>query len=174
MAAPAIPVEMVTSFNPATGEVLKHIEATPSSQIPAIVKRARAVQTAWKDVPLRERLRLIGKLRELMLARQDELADTVVRESGKPRVEARFADVFVALDTAAYFASRGEVLLSPERIPHHSTAAKAKTGKVYYEPASSARGTIRWRFRWGKSFRPLQPGMRSCARTASSRRSAAR
>src|ERR1700676_3040972 len=50
------------------------------------------------------------------------------------RVEALFADIFVAVDTAAYFAKNTERLLRPERIPHHSTAAKAKSGTLTYEP----------------------------------------
>jgi succinate-semialdehyde dehydrogenase/glutarate-semialdehyde dehydrogenase len=45
-----------------------------------------------------------------------------------------FADIFVAVDTAAYFAKNARHLLSPERVPHHSTAAKAKSGKLTYEP----------------------------------------
>lgn len=55
-------------------------------------------------------------------------------ESGKPRVEALFADVFVALDTAEYYARNAERLLRAERVPHHSTAAKAKSGRLVYEP----------------------------------------
>jgi len=68
------------------------------------------------------------------MTQRDALADAVVGESGKPRVEALFADIFVAVDTAAYFAKEGRRLLSPERVPHHSTAAKAKSGKLTYEP----------------------------------------
>lgn len=73
-------------------------------------------------------------LREKMLASRDLLANAVVLESGKPRVEAIFADVFVGLDTAAYFSWHGERLLRPERVPHHSMAAKAKSGRIVYEP----------------------------------------
>lgn len=68
------------------------------------------------------------------MASRNEFADAVVRESGKPRIEALFADIFVALDTAAYFSRNGERLLQPEKVPHHSTAAKAKSGRLVYEP----------------------------------------
>ena len=68
------------------------------------------------------------------MSSRDALADAVVAESGKPRVEALFADIFVAVDTAAYFAKSAERLLQPERVPHHSLAAKAKSGKLTYEP----------------------------------------
>src|SRR5580692_972057 len=65
---------------------------------------------------------------------RDVLADAVVAESRKPRVEALFADLFVALDTAQYFLKSGARLLRPERVPHHSSAAKAKLGRVVYDP----------------------------------------
>jgi acyl-CoA reductase-like NAD-dependent aldehyde dehydrogenase len=71
--------------------------------------------------------------REILMAR-DTLADAVVRESGKPRVEALFADVFVALDSATHFAKNGLDSLRPEPVPHRNTAAKAKIGTLYYEP----------------------------------------
>ena len=53
---------------------------------------------------------------------------------GKPRAEALFSDIFVSLDTAAYFAANAEKMLQPERVPHHNIAAKAKTGELRYEP----------------------------------------
>jgi succinate-semialdehyde dehydrogenase/glutarate-semialdehyde dehydrogenase len=63
-----------------------------------------------------------------------ELADAVVRESGKPRVEALFADIFVALDSAKYWAENAAAALRSQRVPHHNLAAKAKGGYLVYEP----------------------------------------
>jgi succinate-semialdehyde dehydrogenase/glutarate-semialdehyde dehydrogenase len=68
------------------------------------------------------------------MASRDALADAIVAESGKPRVEALFADIFVAVDTAEYISRNAERLLWPEAVPHHSLAAKAKSGKLTYEP----------------------------------------
>ncbi len=134
MAATAIPIETIPSINPATGEVIAHVEKTPPVILPAVVERARAAQKAWAKLDVRERCAPLNVLRERMLASRDLLANTVVLESGKPRVEAIFADVFVGLDTAAYFARHGARLLRPERVPHHSMAAKAKSGRIVYEP----------------------------------------
>ena len=134
MAATAIPVEALPSINPATGEVIAYVEKTPPANLPAIFERARAAQKAWAKLDVRERCAQLRVLREKLLASRDVLANTVVLESGKPRVEAIFADVFVGLDTAAYFARHGERLLRPERVPHHSMAAKVKSGRTVYEP----------------------------------------
>src|SRR5258705_664380 len=68
------------------------------------------------------------------MSRRDQLPDAGVEESGKPRVEALLADIFGAVDAAAYFAKNGQRMLQPERVPHHSLPAKAKSGKLTYEP----------------------------------------
>jgi len=134
MAATAISVDTLPSINPATGETLGYFERTPPSLLPQSLQRARVAQAIWARVPMRERRERLRSLRDTILSSRDVLADAVVAESGKPRVEALFADIFVAVDTAAYFAKNAERLLQPERVPHHSLAAKAKSGKLTYEP----------------------------------------
>ena len=134
MAATAISVDTLPSINPATGETLGYFEKTPPSLLVALVRRARLAQQIWARVPLRERSARIRGLRDQIMSSRNVLAGVVVAESGKPRVEALFADIFVAVDTAAYFAKNAERLLQPEGVPHHSLAAKAKSGKLIYEP----------------------------------------
>ncbi len=134
MAATAIPVDAIRSIDPATGQVVGHVSATPLPLIAGIVEAARTAQEAWAARPLAERCAMLAKLRGRMLASRDLLADAVVLESGKPRVEALFADIFVSLDTASYYAKQAATLLRSERVPHHSLAAKTKTGKIIYEP----------------------------------------
>ncbi len=134
MAATAISVDTLPSINPATGATLGYFEKTPATALPQIVARARAAQARWALLSVRERCARLRDLRDRVMSSRDALADAVVAESGKPRAEALFADIFVAVDTAAYFAKNAKRLLSPERVPHHSTAAKAKSGKLTYEP----------------------------------------
>lgn len=134
MAATAIPIDTLPSINPATGQILAHIEKTAPEMVARSVTLARAAQREWAKVPVRERCKRLGKLREVMMARRNELADAVVNESGKPRVEALFADLFVALDSAGYWSKHAAAALRMERVPHHSIAAKAKSGRIIYEP----------------------------------------
>src|SRR6202790_978732 len=134
MAATAIPIDTIPSVNPATGEVLAHFERTPASLLPEIVSRARVAQGAWAKLPIRDRCAKLRGLRERIMASRNELADAVMRESGKPRVEALFADIFVALDSAEYWSRNAARALRTRRVPHHSTAAKAKRGYLAYDP----------------------------------------
>lgn len=134
MVATPVTVETLPSIDPATGRVCAQFERTPVLLVPQCMANARTVQAAWARVPLRERCRLIGVLKDKILAAREELTSVVVRESGKSRLEAKFADIFVALDTADYFAKRGPSLFLAERIPHHSSAAMMKSGTLHYEP----------------------------------------
>jgi len=134
MATQAISSDVLPSYNPATGEVVENIPKTDAREIPGITDRARQAQEKWRTSSVAERCALLGKLKETILASRNELADTIVRESGKPRVEALFADIFVSLDTAAYCARNLPKLLKSERVPHHSSAAKLKSGRLFYEP----------------------------------------
>jgi acyl-CoA reductase-like NAD-dependent aldehyde dehydrogenase len=134
MAATAIPIDTLPSIDPATGEVVGYFEKTSPGRVSEIVSRARVVQKEWAKVSVRDRCAKLKILGERILASRNELAEAVVRESGKPRVEALFADIFVALDSAKYWSENAVSALRAQRVPHHSTAAKAKRGYLVYEP----------------------------------------
>ncbi len=134
MAATAIIGDSLPSFNPATAEVVSHVEKTPPGLLPGLFTRARAAQIAWTRRSPAERCPFLETFAEHLFEQRNALADLVVRETGKPRVEALFSDLFVSLDTAHYYATNAEKMLRPESVPHHSLAAKAKTGRLEFEP----------------------------------------
>src|SRR5258708_8841690 len=125
MAATAIPIDSLPSINAATGEVLGHFERTAASLLPEIIARARVAQGEWAKIPIRDRCAKLSGLRERMMASRTELADAVVRESGKPRVEALFADIFVALDSAEYWSRNAPSPLPTPPLPHPTIAPQA-------------------------------------------------
>src|SRR6266480_3999273 len=118
MAATAVPLNALASIDPATGETLAYVEATPASTLTDVIRRARAAQAPWSRLPITKRCAHLKKLRDAIMSSRTELAEAVVRESGKPRVEALFADIFVAVDSAAYFAENTARILSSRRISH--------------------------------------------------------
>lgn len=134
MAATAIPIDTLPSINPATGQVLAHVEKTAPEMVARIVLLARAAQREWAKLPVKERCERLLSLRDRIMASREELAAAVVSESGKPRVEALFADLFVALDSAEYWSKKAPAALRAQRVAHHSIAAKAKSGYLVYEP----------------------------------------
>lgn len=127
-------LDSLLSIDPATGKVLQSFERTPPLAVPQLLAKAREAQKVWGKRPVAERCAQIAVLKTKILEARELLTDAVVRESGKPRAEVKFADIFVSLDSADYFAKHGESLLKPKKVQHHSLIAKAKFGKLFYDP----------------------------------------
>ncbi|MGH9795432.1 MAG: aldehyde dehydrogenase family protein [Candidatus Acidiferrales bacterium] len=161
MASPAIAKQQLESVDAATGEVVARFDATPLASLPEFVARAGAAQTQWAERSLRERARAIGGLRDAIYQRRSEIAAAVTREVGKPRIEALFADVTVALDTAAYYSRPGRVarLLRPQRVPHHNLAVKAKRGEMRFEPYGIVAIISPWNYPVAIPFGQIVPAL---------------
>ena len=69
--------------NPATLELVGTVTTTDPSAVQEIVSEARLAQDAWGETPLADRRALLVRVAETVLERADEIADTVVAETGK-------------------------------------------------------------------------------------------
>src|SRR5271170_3501873 len=94
---PSRAVATIDSINPATQEINAQFPVTQPADLPAIYVRARSAQIDWAARPIRERCGMLRHLRDAIFARREEIAETITREAGKPRVEAIFAEVLLAL-----------------------------------------------------------------------------
>ncbi|MDW5595368.1 CoA-acylating methylmalonate-semialdehyde dehydrogenase [Conexibacter stalactiti] len=86
---PPAATEALDVTNPASGELLARVPLSLAADVDAAVSAARAALPAWRDVNVIERARRLFKLRELLVARTDELAASVTREMGKTLIDAR-------------------------------------------------------------------------------------
>ncbi|MGA2718377.1 MAG: aldehyde dehydrogenase family protein [Candidatus Acidiferrales bacterium] len=125
---------VVESIDPASGVVHARFAATNPADIPAIFDRARIAQKEWAARPLQERCAMVQRLRDTIFDSREEIASVITRETGKPCVEAIFAEIVLAIDTADFLARRAPRWLRPERVPHHNFALKAKSGWLEFEP----------------------------------------
>jgi acyl-CoA reductase-like NAD-dependent aldehyde dehydrogenase len=76
-------------MNPATGGVIAEVAADSLKTVRAKYELARAAQPGWAAVPIKKRLAILAKFRELLIARQDVLAKTLTAEVGKPIRQSR-------------------------------------------------------------------------------------
>ncbi len=152
-------VRSIESIDPSSGLTNKRFEATDPAHVPAIVDRARAAQKLWSAQPLRERCDLLQLLRDVILESREQIADVITRETGKPRTEAIFAEILVALDAADFFARRAPRWLRPERVPHHNVALKAKSGWLEYEPYGVIAIISPWNFPFSIPLAQIIPAL---------------
>ncbi|HEV8383284.1 MAG TPA: aldehyde dehydrogenase family protein [Candidatus Acidoferrales bacterium] len=147
------------SVDPASGEVIARFEMTASADVAAVVARARQAQGAWARTTLRERCAMLRRLRDVLFARRQEIAEVITREAGKPRVESLLSEVMLIIDTADYYARRAPRMLRPERVSHHSLAVKAKSGWLQYEPCGVVGVISPWNYPVSIPFGVLIPAM---------------
>jgi acyl-CoA reductase-like NAD-dependent aldehyde dehydrogenase len=76
-------------MNPATGAVLAEVAADNLKTVRAKYELARTAQPKWAAVPIKKRLAIIARFRELLIERQDLLARTLTAEVGKPIRQSR-------------------------------------------------------------------------------------
>jgi malonate-semialdehyde dehydrogenase (acetylating)/methylmalonate-semialdehyde dehydrogenase len=76
-------------FNPATGKPIAEALLADRAQVGRAVAAAKAAWPAWSETPAPRRARVLFKLRDLIEANQAVLADSITREHGKVRADAR-------------------------------------------------------------------------------------
>ncbi|WUS96104.1 aldehyde dehydrogenase family protein [Streptomyces sp. NBC_00708] len=102
-------------LNPATGETIATVPATPAAGVHTAVGRATAAQRAWAALAPADRARLLRRFAAAVDARTEELALLEVREAGHTLTNARWeaGNVRDLLD----FAAGGVERLSGRQIP---------------------------------------------------------
>lgn len=107
----------IKSYAPATGEVLGDVPIMGAEEVRAAVARARRAQESWGALPIEERAARVLRFRDALIERQDELADLLSRETGKPVMEALLHEVAPSASVAAYFAKKATEILAPREVP---------------------------------------------------------
>lgn len=74
--------------NPATGEVIARVPLSSADEVAVAAEAAQTAFAQWRRVPPLKRARLLMKLRDLIVANQEEIAVTLTREHGKIKSEA--------------------------------------------------------------------------------------
>jgi succinate-semialdehyde dehydrogenase/glutarate-semialdehyde dehydrogenase len=98
----------VVSRDKAFGRVVGTAPASRPEDVRAVVDRAAAAWPAWAATPLRARLAVIRRARELLLERIEELARLSSLETGKTIVEAVPMEIAVVVDTCAWLEGHAE------------------------------------------------------------------
>jgi succinate-semialdehyde dehydrogenase/glutarate-semialdehyde dehydrogenase len=120
--------------SPSTLEAIDEIEVETAGDVAEALERARKAQPAWAALPVEERARYLERALKLVIERQDEIIDTVLRETGKARSEAISMEVFASCDVLSYYAKRAPKLLRPEKRRLHGMLRLLKKLQVVYRP----------------------------------------
>ena len=124
----------IASVNPATGEVLGELDSAGPTEVRAAVARARTAQPDWNAWGIRNRVRVLRRFQQILLAHKTDIARRITQEAGKPAVEALVTEVLVVLDAARFLIDNAFAILREEKLPHGNLAMKTKSGRILHEP----------------------------------------
>lgn len=114
--------ETFSVCNPANGEVIAEVAKCRTDETRRAIKAAEKAQAAWRNKSAKERASLLRQWFVLMMANQEDLAQILTAEQGKPLAEAR-----------------GEIAYGANYIEWFSEEAKRIYGDTIPEPSKDKR-----------------------------------
>jgi acyl-CoA reductase-like NAD-dependent aldehyde dehydrogenase len=128
-AASGIPVE-----NPATGEIIRTVPVVGPGDVPALAERARAAQPAWEALGYDGRARVLRRAQKWVTDHGEEIAATIVAETGKTYEDASIVEVSYAANAFGFWAKHAPRYLADERIHTRNPFVLGRRLVVRYRP----------------------------------------
>ncbi|HHS12147.1 MAG TPA: aldehyde dehydrogenase family protein [bacterium] len=125
---------MLISINPSTGESLGEVAVTSPDQVRKAVSSAAAAFPAWKGSALTERARILGRARQILLDRREEIARIITLEMGRPMAESLGLEVHAAVDLMGYYQARAQRFLKDRPVSLHHLLFKRRQSWLHFEP----------------------------------------
>jgi acyl-CoA reductase-like NAD-dependent aldehyde dehydrogenase len=125
---------IVEAHDPATGELLGSVEATPPKRIDEVVAAVGQVQPLWALLRLADRARYMRRMAQAIIDEFDELVETIGREQGRPRAEVATLELLPAIDALIWIADDGAKVLGGRRVGIHRSMSLARRALLAYEP----------------------------------------
>jgi len=141
-------------LNPSTGETLAEVPRMGGDETRQALAAAERALPEWKARTAKDRARILRRLADLMLEREDDLARLMVLEQGKPLAEAR-VEVAYAASFYEWFGEEAKRVYG-DTIP---TPWPDKRVHVTKEPVGVTAGITPWNFPAAMPTRKSAPAL---------------
>ncbi|MFD3315104.1 aldehyde dehydrogenase family protein [Streptomyces sp. NPDC058694] len=134
---PAAGTDTIAVVNPADEQVIAHVPAGTADDVDAAVRAARGALPAWAATPPAERAARIGALRDVLVARKEEIAETVTAELGSPLKLSQAVHVGAPIAVAGSYA---------ELAASYAFEEKVGNSTVHLEPVGVVGAITPWNY----------------------------
>lgn len=141
------------SINPATGRRIRSYRPHTARQVEAALARAQRAFPAWRDLSVAQRIRHLRAVARVLRRRQNQLADLLTTEVGKPVTQSR-AEVAKCALACDYYIRHGAAFLQSER-----PVGAPSNSRVVYEPLGCILAIMPWNFPFWQLFRAAAPAL---------------
>ncbi|MFE4331140.1 aldehyde dehydrogenase family protein [Streptomyces sp. NPDC056831] len=128
---------LIAVVDPADEQVIAHVPAGTAEDVDAAVSAAREAFPAWAATPPAERAAKIAALRDVLVARKDEIAQTVTAELGAPPPFSQTVHAGVPILVAGSYA---------ELAASYAFEEKVGNSTVYAEPVGVVGAITPWNY----------------------------
>lgn len=147
-------VKKITVTNPATGAVVAEVANMGVAETQEAIDVAYNVQKAWAAKTARERCAILLKWQDLMLENQEDLAQILTAEMGKPIAEAR-GEIAYGASFIQWFAEEGRRIYG-DTIPGHQPDKRIL---VLRQPVGVVASITPWNFPNAMIARKVAPAL---------------
>ncbi|MER6610682.1 aldehyde dehydrogenase family protein [Streptomyces sp. NPDC000927] len=134
---PAAGRDTIPVVNPADEQIIAHVPAGTAEDVDAAVRAARAALPAWAATAPAERAARIAALRDVLVARKDEIAATITAELGAPLPFSQAVHAGVPVLVAGSYA---------ELAASYAFEEKVGNSTVYAEPVGVVGAITPWNY----------------------------
>jgi succinate-semialdehyde dehydrogenase/glutarate-semialdehyde dehydrogenase len=93
--------------NPATGEIIARVASCGADETRRAIEAAQVAQLEWRQTPIKQRSAILRRWFNLMMDAQEDLAQILTAEQGKPLAEAR-GEIAYGASYIEWFAEEGK------------------------------------------------------------------
>ncbi|MFF5252174.1 aldehyde dehydrogenase family protein [Streptomyces leeuwenhoekii] len=134
---PAAGRDVIEVVNPADEQVIGQVPAGDARDVDTAVRAARAALPGWAATPPAERAARLAALRDVLVARAGEIAETVTAELGSPPKLSQTVHVGAPIAVAGSYAELAATYAFEERIGNST---------VYQEPIGVVGAITPWNY----------------------------
>src|SRR5688572_1647685 len=146
----------LVSTNPAKGyEVVGEVTVSTPAEIKTKLAKARAAATAWKELGVEARIKLLEPIRDEFASRIDEIAQLVSRETGKPIKQSTAEVTRYATEELTWFLENGPKALADEITLQDDESLH----RIKYEPHGVVAAIAPWNFPFGMAVWGIFPNL---------------
>ncbi|MEN7549579.1 aldehyde dehydrogenase family protein [Rapidithrix thailandica] len=141
-------------INPATEELIAHLDEDNSTQIQTKFEKARQAQKSWAQFTLTDRIEVLRKFYELLAEYKQSLGEILTREMGKPLAQA-YNEINGARGRIEFFLENSANYLNPETVWKEPGLEE----KIAYESLGVIANISAWNYPYLVGVNVFVPGL---------------
>lgn len=146
----------IVSTNPADNyKVVGEVEVSTADEIQSKVAAAQKAKTAWKELGVEARIKLIEPIRDEFAARVDEIAELITSEMGKPITESTGEVSRYTNGELTWFLENSSKALGDEVTLKDDESVH----RIRYEPTGVVAAIAPWNFPFGMAVWGIFPNL---------------